>query len=230
MLRSRKALYIVLLVLGVVVFIVTFAITDSWWQALVFFVGFLLLSVVISSPGLLIPERIFRGGSSSRRLLGGRSTGKDSDVNDKDTYLESMNSMLTEFSTQPGVTTEDVHWMAEYTRLMKEVGELVYGVHESVESRDQSRQLRSFRKVVNDLPRLINRFNDIPEDLLILRNKKALGRQSRGMDLYFMACSDFAEAIETRNGGLAGQAALKIREALSLMDIIDKPKQVRMKK
>ena len=47
-------------------------------------------------------------------------------------------------------------------------------------------------------------------------------RQAQGMDLYFLACSNFAEALETSDGELAGLAATQINEALNLLDIMDK--------
>ena len=54
-------------------------------------------------------------------------------------------------------------------------------------------------------------------------------RQARGMDLYLAACSDFAEALETSDGELAGQAAMQISKALNLLDILDKSQLVREK-
>jgi len=43
------------------------------------------------------------------------------------------------------------------------------------------------------------------------------------LDLYLLACSDFAEALEKGDGELAGQAATQINKALDLLDIIEKP-------
>ncbi|GAH95003.1 unnamed protein product [marine sediment metagenome] len=47
-------------------------------------------------------------------------------------------------------------------------------------------------------------------------------KQAQGMDLYLLACSNFAEALETSDGELAGEAATQISKALDLLDIMDK--------
>ncbi|GAI62014.1 unnamed protein product [marine sediment metagenome] len=63
-----------------------------------------------------------------------------------------MDLTLADLSAQPEAKTEDVLWMTESTRVMKGVGELAYEVHESVLSKDVSKQSRAFREVVKELP------------------------------------------------------------------------------
>ncbi len=221
--RSKKALYIILIV-ALAIFIISWAIGRPLWQALIFSIGFLLIAAVVSSSGLLIPEGLF-----GRRRPGRFQSGKPSegtDKTDKAVFLERMDSDLTDLSTQPSATTEDIHWMTEYTRVMKEVGELVYAVHESVRSKDRVKDLRAFRKVAKELPRLISQFNDIPE-LTTLKDKNTMKHQAQGLDLYLTACSDFAEALETSDGELAGQAAIQINKALNLLDVMDKSQLLR---
>jgi len=215
---SKKVLYIILIV-GLAIFIVSFAIGRPWWQALLFSIGFLLVAAVVTSRGLLIPEGLFEMRLPRRFQVGKPSEGTGK--TDKAAFLERMDSELAEFSAQPEATTEDIRWMTEYTRVMKGVGELVYEVHESVKSKDRAKQSRAFREVVKELPRLISQFNDIPE-LTTLKDKKTMKHQAQGMDLYLLACSNFAEAIETSDGELAGQAAIQINEALNLLEIIEK--------
>ncbi len=111
--------------------------------------------------------------------------------------------------------------MTEYTRVMKEVGELVYEVHESVRSKDRAKQLRAFRGAVRQLPYLISEFKNIPEPITPKR-QKTMERQVQGIDLYLLACSNFAEALETSDGELAGLAAIQINEALHILDFKDK--------
>ena len=53
--------------------------------------------------------------------------------------------------------------------------------------------------------------------------------QAQGMDLYLLACSDFAEALEASDGELAGEAAMQISKALNLLDIMDKSQLLRGK-
>ena len=213
--RSRKALFIILIV-GLAIFIISFAIGWPWWQALLFSIGFLLVAAIVKSPGLLIPQALF-----DRRLHG-----EPPEAANKEDFLTRIDSDLAEFSAQTGATTEDIHWMTEYTRVMKGVSELVYEVHESVKSKDRAKQSRAFREVVKELPRLISQFKDIPE-LATLKDKKTVKRQAQGMDLYLVACSDFAKALETSDGELAGQAALQISKALNLLDIMDKSQLLR---
>ena len=225
--RSKKTLFIILIV-GLVIFIVSFAIGRPWWQALLFSVGFLLVAAIVSSPGLLIPEGLLGGRPFDRRLPGRPPIGKSSEATDKATeatdkteFLQRMDSELAEFSAQSEATTEDIHWMTEYTRVMKEVGELVHEVHESVRSKDRVKELRAFKEVTKELPRLISQFKDIPE-LAIPKRRKVIEQQTQGLDLYLAACSDFAEAFETSDGELAGQAAIQINKALKLLDLMDK--------
>jgi len=217
--RSRKIFYIVLIV-GFVIFIVSFAIGRPWWQALLFSVGFLLVAAIVSSPGLLIPEGLL-GMRLPRRFQVGKPS-EGTDKTDKDDFLERMDSALAEFSAQTEATTEDIHWMTEYTQVMKGAGELVYEVHESVKAKDRAKQSRAFREVTKELPRLISQFKDIPE-LTTLKDKRTMKRQAEGLDLYLVACSDFAKALETSDGELAGQAAIQISKALDLLDILPKP-------
>jgi len=207
--RSKKTLYIILII-GLVIFAVSLAIGRPWWQALLFSIGFLLVVAIIRSPGLLIPEGLF----------GRRLPGRPTEAANKEDFIKRIDSDLAEFSAQPGATTEDIHWMTEYTRIMKDVGELVYAVHEGVKSKDKAKQSRAFRKVVNELPRLISQFKDIPE-LATLKHKRTMKHQAQGLDLYLLACSNFAKALETSNGDLAGQAAVQINKALNLLDIMD---------
>ena len=226
---SKKTLYIVLIV-GLAIFVVSLAIGRPWWQALLFSIGFLLVTAIVTTRGLLIPEGLFGGRPFDRRLLRKptEATDKATEATGKAAFFERMDLALTEFSAQPESTTEDIHWMKEYTRVMKGVGELVYEVHESVLSKDRAKQSRAFREVVRELPRLISEFNDIPE-LTTLKDKKTMKHQAQGMDLYLLACSDFAEAIETNDGELAGLAATQINEALNLLDLMDKSQLLRGK-
>ena len=215
--RSRKILFIILII-ALAIFIGGLVFGLPWWQAFVFSIVFLLLAAVVSSSGLLIPEGLFEMRLPGRFQVGGPSenTGKT----DKAKFIERMDLELAEFSAQPEVATEDIHWMAEYTRVMKGIGELVCEVHESVKSKERAKQLRAFNEVIKELPRLISQFKDIPE-LKLLENKNAMKRKARGMDLYLLACSDFAKALEKSDGDLAGHAAVQINRALGLLDILE---------
>ena len=221
--RSKKILYIILIV-ALAIFIISLAIGRPWWQAALFSIGFLLIAAIVSSRGLLIPEGLFEMRLPRRFQIGKPSEGTDK--TDKAAFLERMDSELAEFSAQAGATTEDIHWMTEYTRVMKGVGELVHEVHESVKSKDRAKQSRAFREVVKELPRLISQFKDIPE-LTLLKDKGTMKCQAQGLDLYLLACSDFAEALETSDGELAGEAAMQISKALDLLDIMEKPSTTR---
>jgi len=222
---SKKTLFIILIV-ALVIFIVSFVIVRVWWQAALFSIGFLLVAAVVTSRGLLIPEGLFDRRLPRRSQVGKPSEGTDK--TDKAAFFERMDSELAEFSAQPEATTEDIHWMTEYTRVMKEVGELVYEVHESVRSKDRVKQLRAFRGAVRKLPYLISEFKNIPEPITAER-QNTMEDQAQGLDLYLTACSDFTEAFETSDGKLAGQAAEQINEALSLLDIMDKSQLLRGK-
>ena len=227
---SKKTLYIVLIV-GFVIFVVSLVIGRPWWQALLFSIGFLLIAAIVSSPGLLIPEGLFSMRPFGRGLPGRFQVGKPSegtDKTDKAVFLERMDSSLTDLSTQPGAATEDIQWMTEYTRVMKEVGELVYELHENVRSKDRVKQLRAFRGAVKQLPYLISEFKNIPEPITPKR-QNTMEHQAEGLDLYLAACSDFVEALETSDGELAGQAAIQINKALNLLDIMDKSQLLRGK-
>ena len=174
----------------------------------------------------MIPEGLFDRRLPRRFQVGKPSEGTDK--TDKAAFLERMDSELAEFSAQPEAATEDIHWMTAYTRVMKEVGELAYVVHESVKSKDRVKQLRAFRGAVKQLPYLISEFKNIPEPITPKR-QKTMERQVQGIDLYLLACSNFGEAIETSDGELAGLAAEQINEALNLLDIMDKSQLVRGK-
>ena len=213
--RSNKTLFIILIV-GLAIFVISLAIGRPWWQALLFSVGFLLVAAIVSSPGLLIPEGLF-----DRRLLGRPPAGKPTEATDKDDFLKRMDLMLADLSAQPGAKTEDAQWVTEYTRVMKGVGELAYEVHEGVRSKDRVKQLRAFRGAVKQLPYLISEFKNLPEPTA-LKRQKTMERQVQGMDLYLLACSNFAEALETSDGELAGEAANQINEALNLLDLMAK--------
>ena len=219
---SRKTLYIILIV-GLAIFIVSLAIGRPWWQALLFSIGFLLIAAIVSTSGLLIPERLL-----DMRRPGRPPTGKPREATDKAAFLERMDSELADLSAQPGAKTEDILWMTESTRVMKGVGELVYEVHSSVLSKDRVKQLRAFREATKQLPYLISEFENISEPATPKR-QRTMKRQARGMDLYLAACSDFAEALETSDGELAGQAAMQINEALNLLDLMDKSQLLRGK-
>ena len=214
---SKKILSIVLIV-GLAIFIISFAIGRPWWQALLFSIAFLLIAAVVSSRGLLIPEGLF-----DRRL-----PGKPPEATAKAEFLERMELALADLLAQPEAATEDVLWMTESTRVMKGVGELAYEVHESVLSKDRAKQSRAFREVVKELPRLISEFKNIPEPTTRKR-QKTMKRQAQGMDLYLLACSNFAEALEINDGELAGEAAMQISKALDLLDLMDKSQLLRGK-
>lgn len=212
---SKKTLYIILIV-GLAIFVISLVIGRPWWQALLFSIAFLLLAAIVTSSGLLIPE-----GLLDRRLPGRPPAGKPPEATDKAEFLKRMDSVLADLSAQPGAKTEDVLWVTEYTRVMKEVGELVYEVHESVRSKDRVKELRAFREAVKRLPYLISEFKNIPEPATPKR-QKTMEHQAQGMDLYLLACSNFARALETSDGELAGLAAKQISEALNLLDLMDK--------
>ncbi len=223
---SKKTLSIILIV-GLAIFVISFAIGRPWWQALLFSIGFLLIAaLVFRGGGLLIPEKLFDMRLPRRFQVGEPSEGTDK--TDKAAFLERMDSELADLSTQPGAKTEDVLWMTESTRVMKRVGELVHDVHSSVLSKDKAEELRAFREVVKKLPRLISEFENIPEPITSKR-QKTMKHQAQGMDLYLLACSNFAEALETNDGELAGEAAMQISKALNLLDIMDKSQLLRGK-
>ena len=221
--RSSKILTIILVV-GFIIFVVSFAIGRPWWQALLFSIGFLLVAAIVTSRGLLIPEGLLEMRLPRRFQV--RKPTEATDKTDKEVFLERMDLALTEFSAQSEATTEDIHWMTEYTRVMKEVGELVYAVHESVRSKDRVKELRAFKEVTKELPRLISQFENIPE-LAIPKRQKVIEQQTQGLDLYLAACSDFVEALETSDGELAGEAAMQISRALDLLDVMDKSQLLR---
>ncbi len=221
--ESRKTLYIILVV-GVVIFVIALVIGRPVWQAALFGIGFLLIAAIVSSAGLLIPEGLF-----GRRFPRRRSPDKPTeniDQTGKAAFFERMDSELAEFSAQPEATTEDIRWMTEYTQVIKEVGELVYTVHENVRSKDRAKQARAFRNVVKELPRLISQFRNIPEGAIPQR-QQTMERQIEGMDLYLAACSSFAQALERGDGNLAGDAAMQINKALNRLDIMDKSQVLR---
>lgn len=208
--RSKKTLSIILIV-GLIIFIITLAIGRPLWQAALLSVIFLLIAAAVSTAGLLIPGMLF-GMSSSSSLPA---------ATDKAEFLEKMDLMLADLSAQPKAETEDVLWMTEYTRVIKGVGELVYDVHSSVLSKNKAEESRAFREVVKQLPHLISEFENIPEPTTRKR-QKIMKRQARGMNLYLLACSNFAEALKASDGELAGLAARQINDALDLLAIIDK--------
>ena len=222
---SKKTLFIILIV-GLVIFIVSLAIGQPLWQAALFSIGFLLIAAIVNSTGLVVPEALFGRRFPGRHSSGRHSSGKPTENTDKAEFLKGMESVLDELSAESGAATEDAQWITEYTRVMRGVGELVYEVHESVKSKDRAKQLRAFRKVVKELPRLISQFKDIPE-LAIPKRRKAIEQQTQGLDLYLEACSDFTEALETSDGELAGEAAMQISKALNLLDIMDKSQLLR---
>ncbi len=226
--RSKITLYIVLIV-GLVIFVISLAIGRPLWQALLFSIGFLLIAAIVTSHGLLIPEGLFEMRLPRRSPI--RKTPEATEKTEKDDqakFLERMELALANLSAKSGAATEDAQWITEYTRVMRGVGELVYEVHESVKSKDRAKQLRAFRKAVKQLPYLISEFENIPEPTTRER-QKTMEHQAQGMDLYLLACSNFAEALETSDGELAGQAAVQINEALNLLDITDKSQLVRGK-
>jgi len=207
--QSKKRL-IITLIIGLAIFLISLIIGRPWWQALFLSIVFLLVSAVLMSTGLLIPER----------LLGRKHSNSPQELTTKENFYKKMDLMLTNVSTQPEATTEDIQWTTEYTQMMKEVCELVYAVHEGVQSRDRVKELRAFRAVASELPRLISQFKYMPE-LTILERREAIEQQTQGLDLYLEACSNFAEAIDTSDGELAGEAAKQINEALKLLDLMD---------
>jgi len=222
---SKKTLFIILII-GLAIFVISLAIGRPWWQALLFSIGFLLIAAIVSTSGLLIPEGLFEMRLPRRFRVGKPSEGTGK--TDKAAFLERMDSGLADLSAQPGAKTEDILWMTESTRVIKGVGELVYEVHSSVLSKDRAKQSRAFREATKQLPYLISEFRNIPEPITPKR-QKTMKRQAQGMDLYLLACSNFAEALETSDGELAGQAAMQINEALNLLDLMDKSQLLRGK-
>jgi len=212
---SKKTLFIIMIV-GLAIFIISLAVGRPWWQALLFSIAFLLIAAVVTSRGLLIPEGLF-----GRRSFDRRFPRKPPEATAKAEFLKRMDLALADLLAEPKATTEDVLWMTESTRVMKGVGELAYEVHESVLSKDMSKQARAFREVVKELPRLISAFKNIPEPTTPKR-QKTMKKQAQGLDLYLLACSNFAEALETSDGELAGEAATQISKALNLLDLMDK--------
>ncbi len=217
---SRKTLNIILIV-ALAIFIISWAIGRPVWQAALFGIGFLLIAAIVSSTGLLIPEGLF-----GRRLPRRHSSGKPRENTDKAEFLRGMESVLDGLSVESGAATEDAQWIAEYTRVMKEVGELAYEVHENVRSKDRTKQLRAFRGAAKQLPSLISEFKNIPEPITS-QGQETMKRQAQGMDLYLLACSNFAKASETSDGELAGLAAEQINEALQLLNLMDKSQLLR---
>jgi len=208
-----KKISSIILIVGLAIFLVSFLIIGRpWWQALLFGVGFILIAAMVSTPGLLIPDKLFDRGSSNKSL----------DATGKAGFLERLDLDLAGLSAQPGAEIEDITWMTGYTRVMKEVGELVYEVHESVLSKDRAKEIQAFREAVKRLPHFISDLKSIPEPVTPKR-QKIMKRRIEGMDLYLQACSDFAEAMEKGDGDLAGHAAMRINKALNLLDIMDKP-------
>ena len=208
--QSKKRL-IITLIIGLAIFVISWALGRPWWLALFLSIVFLLVSTVLMSTGLLIPEGLF----------GRKHSDSPQEVTTKESFYKEMDSLLTDLSTQPETTTEDVQWLTEYTQRMKEVCDLVYAVHEGVRSGDRVKELRAFREVAKELPPLISQFKDMPE-LAILERQTAIEQQIQGLDSYLEACSDFAKAIDTSDGDLASQAAKQINEALKLLDLMDK--------
>ncbi|MFC1897795.1 hypothetical protein ACFLX8_04455 [Chloroflexota bacterium] len=208
--RSKKMLFIVLVV-AVAIFFISLVIGTTWWQAALFSIGFLLIAAIVSTRGVILPEKVFDRVTSNEPLK----------VAGKDGFLERMDSELADLSEQPGVKVEDITWMTGYTRVMKGVGELVYEVHESVQSKDKARELRAFREVGKRLPHFINDLESIPDPVTSERQKDKELR-IEGMELYYSACSDFIEALEKGDGNLAGHAAMRINKALDLLDVMEK--------
>lgn len=210
MIRSKKILLIILIV-ALAIFVISLAIGRPWWQALIFGIAFILVAAIVSTRGVLLPEKLFDRKPSKEPL---EATGKAG-------FLKRMDSMLADLSAQPGAKIEDITWVTGYTRVMKGVGELVYEVDESVLSKDKAKELRAFREAIKRLPRFISDLKSIPEPATPER-RRTRKRRIEGMDLYFLACSDFAEALEKGDGNLAGHAAMRINKALDLLGIIEK--------
>ena len=89
--RSKKVLLIILVV-AVAIFIISWAIGRPVWQALVFSIAFLLIAAVVTSSGLLIPEGLFEM-RLPRRFQERFQVGKPSEgtgKTDKGAFLERM--------------------------------------------------------------------------------------------------------------------------------------------
>ena len=128
--RSRKILLIVLVV-ALAIFVISFAIGKPWWQALTFSIFFLLIAAIVSTRGVILPEKLFDRGPSKEPL---EATGKAG-------FFKRMDLELADLSAQPDAKIEDITWMTGYARVMKGVGELVYEVHESVVSKDRAKEI-----------------------------------------------------------------------------------------
>jgi len=217
----KKRLLIILIV-ALVIFGGSLAFGLQWQYALLISIVFLLIAaLVFGGGGLLIPEGLF-GMFSPRRLPMRPPAEKPTEAAEKTEFLKKMEATLTDLSEQREVADEDARWMEEYARVVREVGELAYEVHQSVRSKDRAKQSRAFREAVKRLPQFISEFQDMPEPES-KQAQKATERQTKGMDLYLLACSNFAEAIEGSDGELAGLAAKQITEALTLLDLMERP-------
>jgi len=222
---SKKPLLIILVV-ALAIFIGSLVFGLQWWLALLFSIAFLLIAtIVFSGGGLLIPEGL-AGMVFPRRLPGRPLAEKPTEATEKAEFLKKMESTLDDLSKQRETVVEDAQWMAEYARVTREVGELAYGVHQSVRSKDRTEQLRAFRGAVKQLPQFISEFQSMPEPKS-KKGQKAMERQDQGMDLYLLGCSNFNEALEMSDGDLAGLAAKQITEALGLLDLMEKPSATR---
>jgi len=218
---SKKWLLIILAV-AVAIFVGSLAFGLPWWQGLLISIVFLLIAaLVFGGGGLLIPEGLF-GMFSPRRLPRRPPAEKPTEAAEKAEFLKKMEAALADLSEQREATDEDARWMEEYARVVREVGELAHEVHQSVRSKDRTKQSRAFREAVRRLPQFISEFQSIPEPRSN-KGQKAMERQAQGMDLYLLACSNFAEAIEGSDGELAGLAAKQITQALNLLDLMERP-------
>lgn len=218
---SKKWLLIILVV-ALAIFGGSLAFGLPWWQALLISIIFLLIAaVVFGGGGLLIPEGLF-GMVFPRRLPMRPPAEKPTEAAEKAEFLKKMEATLTDLSEQREATDEDARWMEEYARVARGVGELAYEVHQSVRSKDRTRQSRAFREAVRRLTQFISEFQDMPEPKS-KEGQKATERQAKGMDLYLLACSNFAGAIEGSDGEMAGLAAKQITQALNLLDLMERP-------
>jgi hypothetical protein len=208
---AKKPLFIVLMV-AAAIFIVAFSIGRPLWEAILYGIAFLMITaLVFGGTGLLIPTFLFD-------MPFNKST---ADPEKKDEYADRLDRNLAAFSEKKGVSSEEVSRMTEYTSVMKEIGAIMYEVHEAVSSKDKDKMQESFKHAVTNLPALDSHLKAIP-DLVTIMDNYLIERKQEGLELYIGGCRTFLEAFEKTSGELAIQAAPDINKAITMLDIMMK--------